>query len=253
MMERNNGYSKVVSVIIPAYNCSRYIETAIESAINQPETLEVLVIDDGSSDGLDAVMDKYQEEPKVRYLKNKENMGVAATRNRGVREACGTYVAFLDADDYWEKNKLTMQMEALERTGGILCGTGRRLFRDDSDYSHVIGVPETISYKMLLRGNCINCSSVLAKRSVMLEFPMEQDDCHEDYLTWLKILKKYGNACGVNKPLLAYRVHEGSKSGTKLKSAAMTFKVYRYMGMNLFLSIYYFCCYAIAGVKKYNG
>ena len=148
-MERNNGYSKVVSVIIPAYNCSRYIETAIESAINQPETLEVLVIDDGSSDGLDTVMDKYQEEPKVRYLKNKENMGVAATRNRGVREACGTYVAFLDADDYWEKNKLTMQMEALERISGVAIPAGLSNLREKQVlHSDVIDSDELIDYVM---------------------------------------------------------------------------------------------------------
>ena len=106
---------------------------------------------------------------------------------------------------------------------------------------------------MLLRGNVIGCSSVLAKRSVLLEFPMEKDECHEDYLDWLRILKKYGTACGVDEPLLKYRLSSTGKSGNKLHSAGMTYRVYRELGMGTFRSLYCFACYAVNGVRKYYG
>ena len=103
------------------------------------------------------------------------------------------------------------------------------------------------------RGNVIGCSSVLAKRSVLLEFPMEKDECHEDYLDWLRILKKYGTACGVDEPLLKYRLSSTGKSGNKLHSAGMTYRVYRELGMGTFRSLYCFACYAVNGVRKYYG
>ena len=81
---------------------------------------------------------------------------------------------------------------------------------------------------------------------------MGQDHLHEDYILWLKVLKKYGMAYGLNEPMLKYRLMKQSKSGDKLKSAKMTWGVYRYMGLNWFQSLYYFMQYAVAGVKKYH-
>ncbi len=76
---------------------------------------------------------------------------------------------------------------------------------------------------MMLKQNWINCSSVLLKREVAEEFPMEHEDSHEDYITWLKILQKYQYACAINEPLLKYRLSSQGKSGSKFKSAKMTF------------------------------
>ena len=81
---------------------------------------------------------------------------------------------------------------------------------------------------------------------------MEHDDSHEDYITWLKILKKYGNAVGINKPYLKYRLSEGGKSRNKLKSAKMTYKVYRYSGFGRLKSLLFFASYALNGIWKYR-
>ena len=89
-------------------------------------------------------------------------------------------------------------------------------------------------------------------RDVAAEFPMEHDDSHEDYLTWLKILRKYGPAAGIDRPLLKYRMSKTSKSGDKKKSAIMTYKVYRYMGYSHMHCILYFISYAIHGFWKYR-
>ena len=86
---------------------------------------------------------------------------------------------------------------------------------------------------------------------VARELPIEQDDSHEDYITWLKILRKYGCAAGINKPYLKYRLSEGGKSRNKLKSAAMTYNVYRYAGYGRIRSCIFFCSYAVHGIWKY--
>ena len=242
-----------VSVIMPVYNGEKYIKQAVESVFVQEVSTELLVIDDGSTDHTEKVLSAYKGREDFRYLKNKENMGAARSRNRGVQEARGEYIAFLDADDWWEKGKLTAQLELLEKTGYVLCSTGRELMKaDGTDTGRYIPVKEKILYRDLLKHNSINCSSVVIRREAALEFPMEHDDSHEDYITWLKVLKKYGSAAGINKPLLKYRLSEGGKSRNKLKSAAMTYQVYRYVGYGPLKSLFFFVSYAFHGIWKYR-
>lgn len=240
-----------VSVIIPAHNCAGTIGRAVRSALRQQVPLEILVIDDCSEDNLEQAMEEFAAEP-VLFLKNERNLGASGTRNRGVRLAKGEYVAFLDADDWWEDGKLQKQLERLRETGFVLCSTARELAEPDGRLTgRVIPVTETITYRQMLHQNCINCSSVLLKTEVAREFPMEHEDSHEDYIAWLKILKKYHMACAVNEPLLKYRLTNSGKSGSKLKSAKMTYQAYRYAGFGKWKSAWYFLCYAVNGALKY--
>ena len=241
-----------VSVIIPAYNCADFISKAIDSALIQNVPLEIIVLNDCSMDHLDDVMRKYQGNDKVKYIKNHQNLGAAKTRNKGVNLARGEYVAFLDGDDYWEVHKLDKQLKLMEETQTVLCSTARELMTPEGKRTgRVIPVKKTITYKELLKHNSINCSSVLVKTEVAKEFHMCHEDSHEDYIMWLQILKKYGKACAVNEPLLKYRLSNQGKSGSKLQSAGMTFKVYRYMGFGVMKSLMCFASYAFHGVKKY--
>lgn len=242
----------LVSVVIPAYNCAAFIGGAVDSALKQNVPVEILVLDDGSSDDLQAVMDRYSGNSAVRFLKNETNMGAAATRNRGVELARGEYVAFLDADDYWTEGKLAAQLAAMEETGCVLSCTARELMTPEGELTgRILPVKPLISYRELLMHNSIACSSVVIRTDVAREFPMHHDDSHEDYIMWLEVLRKYGSACGINEPMLKYRLSNTGKSGSKLHSAKMTFKVYRYMGFSVPKSLACFCSYAFHGVKKY--
>ena len=90
----------LVSVIMPVYNGEKYIKQAVESVYQQGIPLELLVIDDGSTDHTQEVLSVYEGREDFRYLKNEKNMGAAGSRNRGVKEAKGEYIAYLDADDW---------------------------------------------------------------------------------------------------------------------------------------------------------
>ncbi|MCD8348423.1 MAG: exopolysaccharide biosynthesis polyprenyl glycosylphosphotransferase [Lachnospiraceae bacterium] len=263
-MSQTDAYP-LVSVIIPAHSCAATIGRAIDSVLLQEVPLEILVFNDCSPDELDSVMEAYGEVRELHYYKNEHSLGAAATRNRGVEKAKGAYVAFLDADDWWERDKLKKQLALLE-TGQsvtaegngcgkpVLCATARELVTPEGERTgRVIPVHEEISYRRLLLHNCINCSSVLLRTDVAREFPMRHEDSHEDYITWLQILKKYGPARAVNEPLLKYRLSASGKSGNKLHSAKMTYRAYRYAGFGRILSVCLFCAYAVNGVVKYAG
>ena len=242
----------LVSVIMPAYNCIATVGAAIDSALAQEVPLEVIVVDDCSPQDLTEVLAPYREDPRVKILRNETNLGAAGSRNVVVAAATGEYIAFLDADDIWAPEKLQKQLALIREKDSVLCATARELMTPEGELTgRVIPVKETITYKELLKHNSINCSSVLMKAEVAKAFPMEHEDSHEDYILWLKVLQKYGFACAVNEPLLRYRLSNTGKSGSKLHSAKMTFKVYRYMGFGTVSACLLFASYAFHGVMKY--
>ncbi|MBP3542706.1 MAG: glycosyltransferase family 2 protein [Lachnospiraceae bacterium] len=244
---------KKVSVVMPAYNCAAYIEQAVQSVQKQQVDWELIIVDDASTDMTETVVKSYLADERIQYYRNKQNMGVSYSRNLGVSKAAGKYVAYLDADDWWEEDKLEKQVALMEEKQAVLCYTGRELFRDDGTaLKKQLHVKETVSYTELLRGNVIACSSVLMKREAAQEFPMSHDEYHEDYMTWLLCLKKYGQACGIDEPLLCYRLSQEGKSRNRIKSAYMTYGMHRLMGKNAVQALYYTGCHLINAVRKYK-
>lgn len=242
----------LVSVVMPVYNGEKFIGEAIQSVLVQKVPLELIIIDDNSKDGTKEQVQRFCKDERVIYIRNEKNLGVAASRNKGVELARGKYIAFLDADDYWTKDKLEKQTMLMEEKDCVISSTGRELMDENGNLTgRVIGIKEEVSYKDLLKGNVLNTSGVMVLTSVARRYPMVQDHLHEDYIMWLSILKDYGKALGINAPMLKYRVMKGTKSANKLKSAKMTFGVYRYMGLNVCQAFYYFCFYAIHGILKY--
>lgn len=247
----------LVSVIMPAYNASKYIDQAIDSVLCQKDiTLELIIINDGSTDDTLEKLERYKTIESIIILNNEKNLGVAETRNRGIAIARGKYISFLDTDDWWTPDKLKRQIELIEEKNCVLTYTARELFDDDGNpIGNIIPVREEISYEALVKHNIINCSSVLMATEVAREFYMQHDDSHEDYLMWLKVLRKYKFAYGINEPLLKYRLSTSGKSRNKLKSAKMNYKVHRYLGMNPIKSFFYMTTQlARAGLKylKFN-
>lgn len=242
-----------ITVVIPVYRGKDTLPAALDSALQQEETTRVILVNDCSPEDMDAVVAPYLEDGRVVYLKNPRNMGAAESRNRGVAAADTEYIAFLDADDIWEPGKLKKQLALLEETGAVLCCTGRAIMDPMGKLTgRTIGVPEVISYRDLLKHNCVSCSSVVLRREAALAHPMRHAaDSHEDYIMWLEILREYGDARGIDEPLLRYRSSNTGKSGSKLHSAKMTWRVYRHMGFGPVKAAACFISYAWHGVKKH--
>ena len=248
----------MISVIIPCYKGNATIRKAVMSVLNQTyQDTEVIVLDIART--LDRKLLKTFDEdiPNVRVYSYDEVLDPAMGRNIGVGLAKGEYVAFLDADDFWREDKLEKQLKVMEKYSyrgvrPVICTTGRSLVSESGRYlGRFIGCDKIITYEKLLMGNQINCSSVLMKKSLAERFCFPEGDFHEDYALWLDILSHGSFAVGINLPLLRYRVRRDSQSGNKLKSAVMTYRVYRYSGFGVGGSIYYMIHYAFNGLKKY--
>ena len=245
-----------VSVIIPAYNCKTYIKTAVQSVLEQTvEPLEILVIDDGSTDGTEQVLNEMAQNcSKLRLIKLEVNSGVSAARNRGVKEAKGKWVAFLDSDDQWVPAKLEKQLAMMEKTGAVFGFTGSSFVDENGEpYESVFSVPETVDRTRLFDQNVISCSSVIILREIICRYPMKSEDIHEDFDTWLRVLEEVPAAYGLNEPLLIYRLSSGSKSGNKLKSFQMNYRTYRSVGLGPLKAAKHMYRYTINGLKKYRN
>ena len=249
-----------VSVIIPAYQAGPFIRQTIQSVLDQTYEglIEILVIDDGSTDNTEAevagFLRKETGNRTVRYFRNEQNQKVAGTRNRGVQEAEGTYIAFLDADDLWEASKLEKQMKCLqENPDAAFCFTGRELLDAEGNRTQkVIPVPAEVSFSDMLKTNYVTCSSVVMKREPAAAFPMDHDEYCEDYICWMRILKEGKKAIGINEPLVKYRMVAGSKSNNKKKAALNHYHSLRILGLGPVRALFHMISYAYNGIRKYT-
>lgn len=206
-----------ISVIIPTYNCAQYIGESVDSALNQTlKASEVIVVDDGSTDNTKEILSRY--DGKIRYI-YQNNRGPSAARNRGIKEAAGRYIAFLDADDTWLPKKLELQARFLDDHpdyGLVTC--------DALQFSgkHTVIVPSMAKERKLhsgrvilhlLRENFLNTNNVLIRKEVFTIVGMfdEKRRYSEDYDLWLRIAKRYKIGF-VNNILTEYRSHSLNRS-----------------------------------------
>ena len=255
-----NGFVKgLVSVIMPVHDSEATLEGSVRSVLGQGYAdLELIAVDDASGDGSLALLREIREEdPRIKLICSRRNLGVAAARNAGIQHARGQYLAFLDSDDLWRPDKLEHQIAFMEGNGagfsataygvvdqdGNRCGPDRHaLAREDSPLR-----PEDY-----MSGNPFGCLTVMLDRSrlkgMAIRFP---DIKHEDYALWLDILMGGADAYYLDEVLADYRIGRGSMSGNKLSSAAWTWQIYRHhIGLPLGKSLRCFVRYALNGVRK---
>lgn len=248
----------LVSVVMPAYNCKQYVEQAVRSVQEQScGNWELIIVDDCSTDGTFSLLSALAEQDeRIRVFRNPVNAGAGMTRNHGVAQAKGTWVAFLDSDDLWTADKLEKQLALLRRIpeAGLLYSGSAFITSVGRPLDYVLHVPEKIDRKELLKQNLISCSSTLVRRDLLLKYPMSGDKhIHEDFVVWLNILQEIDFAYGIDEPLLIYRRAENSKSGNKLKAACMNWNAYRRSGLSVPQAIWYMGWYAARGIRKYRN
>jgi glycosyltransferase involved in cell wall biosynthesis len=211
-----DGLQNTVAVIIPVYNGEKFIRRALDSVLKQTHPpAEIFVVDDGSRDSTREILAAEYGETVVVIAQ--QNGGPAKARNAGLREARSEFVAFLDADDWWEPAKLEMQLEALRRNPTALVNyTGIRLVREvDGHTADELPVPPESLWPTLRWCNPgIPPSCVMVRRDVIEKvggFNERQVGC-EDWCLWFEI-RANGPFCVCPEPLTDYRVSPGGLSG----------------------------------------
>nr|WP_279161751.1 glycosyltransferase family 2 protein [Plesiomonas shigelloides] len=245
--------SDLVSIIMPAYNASSTIEDSINSVIRQThKNFLLLVVDDCSTDStVEIVNNMAMEEPRIKLIKNKFNLGVAESRNRAIEMATGEYIAFLDSDDLWCENKLEYQLREMKSNKAEISCSSYYVFRESR--TNVVStrrVNKKINYKDLLKSNSVGCLTVIYNVKALGKIRFKAVG-HEDYLTWLELTKNGLSFLGVKEALSYYRVSRKSLSSNKVKMMKCQWMIYRvYQRLPITHAVYYFTNYVIRGVVK---
>lgn len=207
-----------VSVVMPVYNGASYLGPAIESILGQTyHDFEFILINDGSIDNSVEIIQSYSD-PRIRLLHNKKNAGLAAVRNRGIDEAQGEFIAWLDCDDISLPTRLEKQVLFFEANPQIdLCGTWVRTIGSARVHEWRYPTdPEILRCTMLFYDPfCI--SSTMVRRQCLTEFQLRCDlkyPVGEDYVLW-ELLSRHSSICNLAEVLTLYRVHESQLSTVK--------------------------------------
>ena len=239
---------------MPAYNSEKYIAQAIGSVLNQNYTnWELIIINDCSTDNTEQIIKSYQKKDRrIKLINLTQNRGVANARNIGIRNAEGKYIAFLDADDIWQKEKLYKQIQLLESTNTDITYTAYMMIDDTGKKIKERRIKEILYLKDLLKENSIIFSSVVCKKESIENKHFISEWYHEDYVFLLDFAKEGKNFKGINESLMQYRVHQRGRSFNKQTTAKYRWKIYReYLNINFLQSLYYFVVYAWNGTRKY--
>lgn len=206
----------LVSVVIATYNMAAYLPLAVRSALGQTyKNIEILIVDDGSTDSTRDIVEPFLEDQRVRYL-YQENKGQAAAKNHGVRESRGQYVAFLDADDLWVRDKLEQQLPLFFRSPAVGVVFSRVAYIDESGNELRIADNELfrgrVSGQLLIR-NFIGFGTAVVRRQCFDRLGSFDEAIRMgiDYDLWLRFSTEY-EFDFVDRPLLRYRVWSGQMS-----------------------------------------
>lgn len=243
----------LISIITPVYNAENYIRDCINSVLSQSyQNWELILIDDCSVDKSVDIINEYLNNNRIKLIKNSINSGAAYSRNKGIKCSDGDYIAFIDSDDIWDKNKLSIQLQGMLDKDVVMSYTSYSLINMKGEFIKFVDVNNEVDYYKLLKENQIKTSTLMLKRDFIgkNKFPNIR---HEDYAFFLDLLKNTKFAYKVGHNLTSYRVSNGSLSSNKLKSALWTWRIYReYEKLGLFSSLKYFIHYAFNGIVKYK-
>lgn len=246
---------ELVSIIMPAYNAEKYIADSINSVKDQTyRNWELIVINDCSSDKtVEIVEELASKDERIHLINNKKNFGVALSRNRGIREATGKYIAFLDSDDLWISDKLEKQIAFMDYQGINFSFTNYQKFDSETGKrTKVMRGPDVMSADDVLGDTSIGCLTVVINQQAVGKFYMPDMKHMEDNATWYEILKKGNKAYRIDEILALYREGNQSLTANKFDSAVQQWNVYRhYFAFGRIRSIMLFASYAVKAVKKH--
>lgn len=262
----DNMKTPLISIITPMYKGASLVAATIESVLAQTYSeWEMIIVDDASPDegaGASVVQSYADKDSRIKLIRATVNRGSSGARNQAMEIAQGRYFAFLDSDDIWHTDYLSVMMKHIEdcsdeRTAIFFSGYRRMNSSCDTEILPPYIFAEKRDYKQLLRHCPIFPSAAIVDTSKLprkISFNEELKALRDDYAYWLEIMKNGLCAQGYDDVLVDYRMRDDSMTASKTKMIKPQWNIYRkVLKMNFFSSAYYLFCWALNGLKKYYG
>ena len=245
----------LVSVIIPYYKKRNFVKETIVSVINQSyDYLEILIIyDDTNQNDLEFLQEISKLDNRIKIINNNKRLGAGPSRNRGIDQSNGKYIAFIDADDTWNQDKIKEQISFMKKNNYQISHTSYFIIDEKKKIVGQRKARDLLSINEILKSCDIGLSTVIIEKKVIVDtktkFP--QLVTKEDFVFWLKLLKKNHKFFAFDNNLTNWTNSKNSLSSSTIQKLFDGFKVYNYyMNFNIIKSIYYLICLSLNYLKK---
>lgn len=246
----------LVSIIMPTYNCAKFIGETIESIQAQTySSWELIIIDDCSIDNTKEVVERYVElDKRITYNCLEKNSGAAMARTTAMNLANGEYMAFCDSDDIWTSNKLEKQLKFMKKNNyAFTCTAYEQIDENSNSLDKIIKPKERCDYNRLLLDCPVGNSTVMYNVKKMGKFEVPNIRKRNDDALWLQMLKKEKYIYGMPDVLMKYRIRKNSISSNKFKVIKYHWILYRDVEhLSIFRSLFhigYWCIIKILHIK----
>lgn len=237
------------------YDAEKFLKDTIRSIQKQTySNWEVLFVDDCSTDGsIEIIKECSNSDKRIKLIQLEKNGGAAVARNKGIEQANGRYICFLDADDKWTKNKLKKQVAYMKKNNCVFSFTGYQFANEHCEPNGaIVRAPKKINYRQALKNTTIWTSTVMLDMNFFTKeqvyMPIVKS---EDTACWWKILKTCVVAHGLPEVMAYYRRTKGTLSSNKIEAIRRVWNLYRNVEkLNVFSSAYYFVFYAFNAVRR---
>ena len=243
----------LVDIIIPNYNKGAYIKKSINSVIHQSfKNWKLYIIDDNSTDNSISIIQRYSKSKNINIIKLKKNKGPGNARNIGMSYSKSKYIAFLDSDDFWTKNKLKNQIKYMEKFNLDFTFTDYISFFKNQKKKIKTNLVNKIDLKVFLKNSSINTSTIILKRKKIKNVKFNDTEL-EDYVFKCKLLKKGIIARKLANYTTYYRIMKNSRSGEKFKNVLNLWKVNKkFNNLSFIENIKSIIFISINSIRKYG-
>ena len=252
-----NNLSKVeVEIVLPNYNSEAYLSKTINSVINQTfKSWRLIIIDANSNSETQKILKNFNNHPNINIIRLKKNKKAGFCRNLAIRNSKSDYIAFIDSDDIWDKEKLSKQLDFMIKNKYHFTYTNYIPFKNENEQNNLKEIkPEKFfNFNKFTKNTSIATSTMIIKRSLIGNVRFTNTKICEDYFFKCQILKKVNKAYCLLENLTKYRIRKNSLQGNKIRNLYWIWYINKnYNQLNFFENIISLLCISMNSLKKYG-
>ena len=244
-----------VEIVLPNYNSEKYLADTVDSIINQTfKNWKLIIVDGNSNIATQEILKTYMKHPNINIIRLKRNKKAGFCRNLAIRKSKSDYIAFIDSDDIWDKEKLSKQLDFMVKNKHHFTYTNYQPFKSERNIKLLeIKPPKYFDFKNFTRNTSIATSTMIIKKSAIGNVRFSNTKICEDYFFKCQILKKVNYAYCLPENLMKYRIRSDSLQSNKIRNLYWIWYINKnYIKMNLINNLLSIICISINSIKKYG-
>ena len=243
-----------VSIILPNYNSSKTIKETISSVLNQTyKNWELIIVDDNSDKETKSILSKFKKFKKIKIFYLGKNKGAAYCRNFAIKKSNSYFVAYIDSDDLWKRNKLNLQINFMQKNNYFFTYTNYKTFKINKPIKKTILAPSKFNFDSFVKNTSIATSTMIVRRSVAGKIKFSNTKICEDYYYKCQLLKKIGNAYCYPACLTEYQIRKDSLQSNRIRNLYWIWKINKsFNRFNFFKNLTSIFFISLNSLKKYG-